>query len=157
MKIIFLDIDGVLNCQSMHTDKDDTIIGTMKGKISKRCLDSLNSLVEETGAKIVLSSTWRSDNDCEQYLYDIGLKAEIIGKTPHLGKYSLRGNEIRAWMIDNYDIIGKYEHEFHSYIILDDDSDMLLWQKDNFFHCDSYSGLTTNIAYKAKRFLNRFN
>ena len=157
MKIIFLDIDGVLNCQSMHTDKDDTIIGTIKGKISKRCLDSLNNLVEETCAKIVLSSTWRSDDDCEQYLYDIGLKAEIIGKTPHLGKYSLRGNEIRAWIMDNYHIIGKYDNEFNSYIILDDDSDMLLWQNDNFFHCDNYSGLTHNIAYKAKRFLNRFD
>jgi hypothetical protein len=153
MKIIFLDIDGVLNNQIMYENREDVIGG--KGKISKKCLEILNGLIADTGAKIVISSAWRSDDDIEDYLYGIGLKGEIIGKTPRLGKYSLRGNEIYAWLMENDSLFGKPYHDFHSFVILDDDSDMLLWHRENFFHTDSYSGLTPNIAYKAKRFLNR--
>ena len=41
---------------------------------------------------------------------------------------------------------------YNNYAIIDDDSDMLLWQKDNFFQTDSYSGLTPTTCYKIKNF-----
>lgn len=157
MKIIFLDIDGVLNSQFMHTDKDDEIIKTPGGPLSKRCIEQANSLVSETGAKVVLSSTWRTDEGIEAYLAEAGLNAEIIGKTPVLkDRFSLRGNEIHAWIVQNKELIGKEYHEYHSFVILDDDSDMLLWHRENYFQTDPYTGITPNIAYRAARFLTRF-
>lgn len=157
MKLIFLDIDGVLNSQYMYADRDDEIIDSKGGKLSKRCIKLLNNITEDTGAKIVLSSTWRTDKGVESFLCDAGIAGEIIGKTPYIGdRWALRGNEILAWIKENSGLIGKQYHEYHSFIILDDDSDMLYWQRENFFHTDAYAGLTPNIAYKATRFLNRF-
>lgn len=156
MKIIFLDIDGVLNSQFMF-ENGDTLIGSKGGKLGKRHIDALNDITDSTGSKIVLSSSWRSDKGIEGYLSEAGIKAEIIGKTPFLAdRYSLRGNEILAWVKLNRDLIGAEHYDFHSYAILDDDSDMLYWQRENFFLTDAYSGLTPNIAYRVKRFLNRF-
>lgn len=155
MKIIFLDIDGVLNNQIMYEDRED-IIGSKGGELSKKCIDQLNDLTRLTEAKIVLSSTWRMDEDVEEYLAASGIKGEIIGKTPCLrDRFSLRGNEIHAWIVENEAVIGSYYSDFHSFVILDDDSDMLLWHRENFFWCDPYAGLTPNLAYKAARFLNR--
>ena len=48
MKIIFLDIDGVI-C----TPKTDFRY------LDIRCVNHLNNIVEDTGAKIVISSSWR--------------------------------------------------------------------------------------------------
>jgi histidinol phosphatase-like enzyme len=156
MKIIFLDIDGVLNNQVMH-ETGEELIGTVGGKLSKKCIMLLNDLVKETGAKIVISSSWRVDDNIEEVLTKAGVVAEFIGKTPYLTEsYCFRGNEIHDWICKNEQLIGKPYYDFHSYVIIDDDSDMLYWQRENFFQTDSYSGLTPNIAYKAKRFLNRF-
>jgi len=43
-------------------------------------------------------------------------------------------------------------YDFYKYAIIDDDSDMLLNQEQNFFQTDNYSGLTPNTCYKIKRF-----
>lgn len=156
IKLVFLDIDEVLNCWSMYKD-GDTIIGTPGGKLSLRCLTVLNEFIGETSAKIVLSSTWRKDEYVEDYLYEAGLKGEIVGKTPFLGTpYTFRGNEIHAWLVQNEALLGKRYYDFYSYVIFDDNSDMLLNQREHFFQTDSHSGLTTDLAYKAKRFLNKF-
>lgn len=47
-------------------------------------------------------------------------------------------------------ISGKHSFEFSDYVIFDDDSDMLLWQKDNFIKIDDYCGLTPSAIYKAE-------
>lgn len=55
------------------------------GDIDPECIELINDLIDATGAKIIMSSSWRSDyeNSCE-YLYDNGLYCDaIIGKTPH--------------------------------------------------------------------------
>lgn len=156
MKIIFLDIDGVLNNQVMFEYEDD-IIGTFGGQLSRRCVTQLNEITDKTDAKIVVSSTWRLDDNITEYLPSAGVTGEIIGITPVLkDRFSLRGNEIHAWIVQNETLIGKHYRDFHSFIILDDDSDMLYWHRENFFNTDAYSGLTPNLAYKAIRFLNRF-
>lgn len=158
MKVIFLDIDGVLNYQYMHTNTHDEIIGTFGGKLSRKCITQLNELVDKTDAKIVISSTWRVDDGVEGYLVDAGVKADIIGKTPVLNdRFSLRGNEIHAWIVENEALIGEPYHNYHSFVILDDDSDMLLWHRENYFQTDTYTGLTPNIVYRAERFLNRYS
>lgn len=75
---------------------------------------------------------------------------EIIDLTPIGCGCGQRGNEIHKWLGDNSDIIGE---ESNNYIILDDDSDMLYWQRNNFVNVDQYVGLTPKQVYKATRFL----
>ena len=41
-----------------------------------------------------------------------------------------------------------------NYVILDDDSDFLIWQQKHFFWIDRYCGLTPTICYKIETFLN---
>jgi hypothetical protein len=53
MKVVFLDIDGVLNAhEDLHPD-------VMCGQIHSNKVAYLNQILERTGAKLVLSSAWR--------------------------------------------------------------------------------------------------
>jgi len=148
MKVIFLDIDGVLN---PILDFD---LNAEKHAFSKRCIALLNDLVKETGAKIVITSTWESLlNSIDQFqtfFEEQGFKGEIIGFTDKKEEsYMLRGNLIYKWIV-------KYPEKLENYLILDDDDDMLYWQKDNFILIDDYCGLTPTIVYRAIRMLNNY-
>jgi hypothetical protein len=55
MKVLFLDIDGVLNCSKTPNPRKLPYV------IDKKLLARLERLVERTGAKVVLSSSWRLD------------------------------------------------------------------------------------------------
>ena len=169
MKIIFLDINGVLNHQlwfkesykkykKCSTDKEyeDSMIDDSKVAL-------LNELIKKTNAKVVISSSWRKEYTIKQMqtiLERKGFKGEIIDSTPVLSfsgikdyKYSVpRGNEIKAWLEINKGILGDKISKV-KYVIFDDDSDMLLWQREKYFWVDPYCGLTPNIIYKAERFL----
>lgn len=52
MKIIFLDIDGVLNVNFNGRDKYGRIF-------HPNFVDNLRDIINRTGAKIVISSTWK--------------------------------------------------------------------------------------------------
>lgn len=168
MKIIFLDIDGVLNHSLWYQAEEPLKKTASHSEYELSMIDGskvllLNSLIEETGAKIVISSSWRKNHTKEelQSLLDCkGFKGEIIGLTPVLYftglenyNYSVpRGNEIKAWLETNKGILNNKMSKV-PYAILDDDSDMLYWQRENYFRVDSYCGLTPNIVYRVKRFL----
>lgn len=155
MKIIFLDIDGVLNNLDMYNNEDDKI-KTPSGLLSKKNLTVFNQLVGQTDAKIVISSTWRTDDGVEAYLTEAGVEGEIIGKTPKLNtQFMVRGNEIHAWIVEHKELLGMGYDDYSRFVILDDGSDMLYWHKENLFQTDSWTGLTPNIAYRAAKFLNR--
>jgi len=111
MKIIFLDIDGVLNNFSSYTNKTTVVW-------ESDCVERLNKIVEKTGAKIVISSTWRfSRRHIDAYTNDMGIKGEIIDKTPRSTFFSAcRGDEILEWINEH--------KEVEKFVILDDDSDM---------------------------------
>jgi len=154
LPIIFLDVDGVLNNQIMYKGIGEVIqVGC--DQLDRRCVDMMNNLVACTGAKIVLSSVWRKFDSVEDLLYNAGLRVDIIGKTPSLGKGTVRGNEIQEWIKDNKDIVGAEYWNFFNYVILDDDSDMLLCQQENFFLVDEYCGLTPNLVYRLKSFFTQ--
>ena len=156
-KIIFLDIDGVMNSEvdflltGKHEEAHD---------ISGRCVGLLNELVKETEAEIVISSVWRYNNTKEdlQALFDSkGFIGKIIDVTPIYSKeYTVRGNEILGWIKANEKYLEQSYSDFNAYIIFDDDSDMLYWQRENFILIDGFTGLTRNKIYKAKRMLNRY-
>ena len=151
--VVFLDIDGVLNHQRMP--KRDIVPcispeGQKYGALSKRCIKLLNKLLTYELTRIVVSSSWRNDEfDVIQTLYTAGVRENsIIGVTPSLrdGPYILRGNEIYGWCQQNSDKI-------NTYVILDDDSDMLYWQRNHFQLVDNCVGLTENVVYKAELIL----
>ena len=97
MKIIFLDIDGVMNSEVDWRDD----IQEKRFDISERCIELLNKLIENTYAKVVISSTWRNTVKIEKMrliFKNKGFKGEIIDYTPRLGVDTLRGNEIYKWI-----------------------------------------------------------
>ena len=105
MKVIFLDIDGVLN--SIAFDRERT---SEQGNIDETRLPLLKQILDETGALIVLSSSWRKHWDKEPSLCD-NLGAEInsifaiydiaiYDKTPQLQSND-RAEEIRLWLSQN--------------------------------------------------------
>ncbi len=161
-KIIFLDFDGVLNSQLFYTSGRADAIGPVRTNIDPEAVKYLNTLILKTGAKVVVTSTWRHGrhyNELQQILNDHGFVGEVIGKTKDLavgenGDCILRGNEILAWIKEHKDIVGCPYDEYRHYVILDDDSDMLYWQRNNLFLTDGFCGLTPNVVYKAARFLN---
>lgn len=160
-KIIFLDIDGVLNNETCgYHPVDWGRYGRTEEFYDPLCVAMLNHITKVTSTKIVLSSTWRLGKDLDTIkimLPSLGIKAEVVGYTENLRnlKGCLRGNEIREWLRDNEDIIGCREWEYKNYVILDDDSDMLLWQKDNFVQTNGYVGLTEDHVNKAISILNK--
>ena len=162
MNIIFLDIDGVLNCQDYYrSDRYNRENSTYPlSEIDPFRIELLNDIVNQTGAKVVLSSSWRHNRTIEEMmgiLNECGFKGEIIDFTP-CSRCSMcfRGNEIQKWIENNKELLGKPYHQFNTYVIIDDDSDMLYWQRNNFYHCDGYSGLTPNMAYKIINFFKSF-
>lgn len=76
-KIIFLDIDGVLNVIPQGHDKYGAIF-------HKHFEDNLRWIIEETGADIVISSTWRmSGLNIMQEMWRVrNLPGKVVGITP---------------------------------------------------------------------------
>lgn len=153
MKVIFLDFDGVVNSQNgdIVRLKDSGLSG---GFYQPELIDNVNRVLEAVPeAKIVVSSTWRLGKTVEelQEVCDaMGLKGEVVGKTISLGTYSVRGNEILAFIKDNKDLLGyEYSYYYKSYVIIDDDSDMLLPQAKNFIQVDNEYGFTVVDAHRA--------
>ena len=123
-KVIFLDIDGVLNSKSA----DMRIL-------DHKAIALLKKLVEKYKAVIVITSVWRKF-DWPQRILRAFLKAgwenpPIIDKTPVL--FTTRGKEIQSWLSQN---------QVESFVIIDDDSDMLPEHLNNFVKCDTMFGLT---------------
>ncbi|KKN16786.1 hypothetical protein LCGC14_0972480 [marine sediment metagenome] len=135
MKIIFLDIDGVLNTvQTLQ--RCDGFIG-MSPILVKR----FNKLVKDTGAEVVLSSTWRLAKNWRKVMAKNGLDMKFLDRTVRLN--AIRGEEIQEWLD---------RHDVEKYVILDDDTDMLPDQihfKTDF----QKDGLTEDICKKVKQLL----
>ena len=143
-KILFLDIDGVLASV-------DFLCRTagQKGFIDKEKVALLNKL-KTYGVEVVISSSWGYNDDTVKQLTACGLELPIIGGTEHFhSDWMCRGNEIAKWLactFGDYNVFtGKassYAGKDYEYVILDDDDDMLMCQKDNFICVDRYTALT---------------
>jgi hypothetical protein len=154
--IIFLDIDGVLNCQlffeeCMKNNVKYNKLEHYKSQLCEKRIKWFNDLCNETDSKVVISSTWRHGKTIEQLqsiLNESGANFEIIDKTS-ISDHGIRGVEIYEW-INGHKLIVK------NYAIIDDDSDMLLKQAKHFFQTDNYSGLTPTTCHKIKLFFNNY-
>lgn len=160
MNIIFLDIDGVLNCQMFYTEQQKSGATYIENNFCKDRIIWLNELCKEMDIKVVISSSWRigrTVKELKEIFIEAGATFDVIDTTPHLRHEGcVRGNEIYQWIQKGESFTGCAGHEFNTYVIIDDDSDMLLWQREHFFQTDNYSGLTPTTCYKIKRFFEKF-
>jgi hypothetical protein len=111
MKIIFLDIDGVLN--SKNYEYSDRYI---RDALDPLAVARLNKITDATNAKIVISSAWRTpfefDKDSLFYLLkEEGITGEMIDITP-IFTSCLRWDEIKDWLEDHPTV--------ENFVILDD-------------------------------------
>ena len=156
-KVLFLDIDGVLNYNQFYVRTRKDGITYPVSELCPLAIEQLNRIVAETRCSVVVSSTWRHSGIqyCRDVLKEAGYMGDIHSITPDIhDDWAERGNEILKWLKDNklykYDSYCKVDRD---YAILDDDTDMLYQQKDNFFVCDPDTGLTVNIADRVIQFL----
>ena len=148
MKIIFLDFDGVLSHYKSEYNIDPEKI------------ELLLKIVEETGAKIVISSSWRYNTFelTKEKLGNLSFFEHVIDVTPRLtyicdGEYYNvpRGEEIDRWL-------KKHKDEIENYVILDDEvNDMLFYQKGHIVKTDIYKGLEIKHVKRAIKILNNDN
>lgn len=138
MKVIFLDFDGVIT-----TLKSGWELDNKKQLLVKQICDA-------TGAKIVISSSCRRYNlarNIESLSKEVDhpfiLFDYLIDVTPWMYSskhserethyFTPRGVEIQRWLAEHKDVT--------NYVILDDDSDMLLAQKPYFIKTHGYYGI----------------
>lgn len=134
-KILFLDIDGVVN-NSGTRERFKGYIG-----INPKLAELVKDIVKQTGCEVVLSSTWRLDKDFRK---EVRAKVvEFVDVTPSLALH-FRGNEINAWL--------KKHPAVTRYAILDDDSDF--HPKQPLFQTSWQIGLTYDIANRVITYLN---
>lgn len=126
MKVIFLDFDGVLcNHESISAGyKSRTAPEQDPYGPHDDCVAALNRIIQETGAVVVVSSTWRKRQNRNAIMRETlkrwGVVGQVIDCTPILerGAFSVqRGTEIQQWL-------KTVRVPVTSFVILDDDSDM---------------------------------
>lgn len=140
MRILFLDIDGVLNshrtilttgnCAHPHNYEQ------RREMFDWTAIKMLQGLCRAGDIKVVLSSSWRCGMDraaLDKFAAFLGLP--IIDLTPNAWQpHQRRGHEIKAWL-DNH-------AEATHYAIVDDDCDMLPEQRPYFVQTYYEDGLT---------------
>lgn len=158
MRLIFLDIDGVLNSLASFgvTSKRGyrKAKGTAKARakenysvliddIDKEAVSRLNRIIERTGAKVIISSSRRKDysyQEIEKHLQAAGFTGEVIGSTPvFIGEDVRRGDEIGY-------VASKLKPE--RFVILDDGNDMR-HLKDRLVLTDTATGLLDEHVERA--------
>jgi hypothetical protein len=161
MKVIFLDIDGVLVTgdywKQLELENKTARDEDHHHLFSPSCVANLEKLIEETDAKIIVSSTWRwlGEDKLIEIFKRRGVTGDIIGITSlermkENGIYSgeSRGRQIQEYIEENKD-------DIENYVIIDDDSDMLDSQLDNFVHTTFDSGFNTIALEQALEILKK--
>lgn len=164
MKIIFLDIDGVLNSNEVYEDwhlrtgkngwggffPEDEKATDDNVKWGRPLVENLKKIVEATEAKIVICSTWRKHFTVEKFkemFLVYGWDAPVVDKTPTAG-YRIRGMEVKKW-------IDSFPTKLFSYVILDDYNDFMVDQQPYYVETNPEVGLSDSDADKAISILNK--
>lgn len=164
MKIVFTDIDGVLN-GGYNRD-----LGGRSGFdwCLPKAVANLNTITEMTGAVIVISSSWRLEESVEQITATFrkwGVTGQVIGATPEVSFEDpdcpgvhlpdARIFEIRSWLRDS-------GFEIDGFVVLDDNDITLDVNntirnipeiESRFILTDTRKGLTENEVREALELL----
>lgn len=106
MKVLFLDVDGVLNSATWFASQPPMAVTEVDATAVRR----IQRIVAQTGAKVVLSSSWRHQPELVAQLRAAGVPIDDM--TP---RSENRGDEIRAWLLGHPEVT--------TFAILDDDAD----------------------------------
>lgn len=107
MKLLFLDIDGVMN------SNDGNLDNTKLYPFSSSCVDVLNEILSAHKLRIILTSSWRNVFDAEkqcQVFKENGVNQIPVGQTKDIG-YKHRSKEIKEYLKNK---------KVESFVILDD-------------------------------------
>lgn len=143
MKVIFLDIDGVV---CLHKDKD---WDNEEEIFDADCCRKLQEIVSATGCKLVLSSSWRlfpeSIRSMFRQLKPFGITREnFLGRTPLRGE---RGDEIMAYL--------KKRPQIETFVALDDERFYSrAFPQDRLILTKPESGITESVKEACIRKLN---
>lgn len=166
MKILFLDIDGVLNHDIWFKSPEykNNEESWRVSMFDPACVARVNKILNETNAKLVVSSSWRDMSDLAEIFKGIGLPTEF-DVTPYsdviypdafpIDDFFSEETDVRYWR--GSEIQWYLDHnvtEDYTYCILDDDHDMLPEQLEYFVSTSNPYGLTDKLMYKAIDILN---
>lgn len=107
MKVIFLDIDGVIATTSCYGVARKNKWNSYK--FDEKCVAILNFILQETGAEIILSSDWRKHYTLQEmreiFAHNFVMKGPI-GFTPSDNLYGVdleggRTQEVKMWLKHN--------------------------------------------------------
>ena len=128
MKLLFLDIDGVM------TNDDRVINDRHVYSFSKSCVEVLNQILRTHEVKIILTSSWRTVYDAEminQMFTENGVIQTPTGQTPSISTLR-RGLEIKKYL----------EKRTPTHFVILDDMEITGFPK-NYVRIDPATGLTT--------------
>lgn len=136
MKVLFLDIDGVVN----KVDNFNPANNPGPYPVDAYCAFLVGRIQLQTDCKVVLSSSWRHHPEAVKIASE--RIVELLDVTPTLA--GIRGDEVSAWL--------EKHPEVTKYAILDDDSDF--HPDQHLFKTTFQDGLTDEIAQKVIEHLN---
>lgn len=146
--IIFLDIEGVI-LTGCYSGRPVISSERLTGKFDPLTIYWLNRLSMETGAEIVITSTWRFAFDLDELrtkFRNSGFRGRITGHLSTNIDFP-RSNHIRSWL---------QAHDIHRYVIIDDVVDDLKEEFPGHFVETSYHrGLTAETYLQAKQCLKQ--
>ena len=164
IKVIFLDIDGVLNTRDWHSRMTkDTPRDEFGFAFDPVAVSNLAHIIEKTDAVIVISSSWKFYGvpKLRQMWKIRNLPGTILDITPNtvsddmllnanLEEFQLgvcRGNEIKEWL-------SRHKGEVSNYVIIDDFDDLLPEQMCHAVITNTLIGITESDAEKSIMILN---
>lgn len=151
-KALFLDVDGVLNSAAWFAEPRSTE-GDYLGlrSLDPTAVALLKRVLDETGAEVVLSSTWRLEESFVHELVNAGIP--IADRTPYVST-NHRGEEIAAWLTAP-ERSGPVDAPF-IYAVVDDDADAgdHVLTRDVFVRTSFAKGLQEEHAHSLIALLN---
>ena len=154
-RIIFLDVDGVLNIMSKSYNTLEIRKDRPNIYIEPHLVRRLEWLMDKTGADIVVSSSWRYDMDeLKKQMEASGFTKwdRVIGKTTY--NLDHRGEQILDWLNNNSD-------KWDRYVVIEDEIRDICEEgceyipKSNVVEVDSKNGLLHQDVVKAMSILIR--
>lgn len=120
MKLLFLDVDGVLNCTETRVKAPSGCIGLDDDKCER-----LGKIIHETHALVVLTSTWKTDWFRHPFISDLPKDGQYLEKKlfEH-GVLIYDKTEDATWAQRAegiLDFIKNCEDEVEAFVILDDE------------------------------------
>ena len=148
-KVLFLDIDGVLNTdrQQWHCQMNGIApIDRFGYEFDPKAVGNLTTILEETNAEIVISSSWKflGLQTLQKMWKDRNLPGTIVDIT-HDG-------ESKGWEIDEW--LMNHEGQVCGYVIIDDENDMMPEQQEHFVQTNPQFGITKKNIEDIIKILN---